>query len=547
MPIPGSIDISLIKIQRRHADLIPPQDVVQSRTTAKPKSIQLPEPVQTPDVRALFTGTDVLDSPTSPPQAPPPKPEVRSLTHQPSTERLVDVPDKGGNPTQRPGRAGTQYNTVKQSRCKLDLRTLVHHKRDEYADDYRNRASLVTNLAATEEGVVFPSEWKPRGILVAHSHEHKDSVTRLLVHPTNQFFMTASKDGTVKLWDTYKPDLKTSNMSKSRSTYQGKQGGKIMDMVFCTLDYWIACLTSKDSINLINIETGDQTGTLYHEKATLSCDTNNCGHIVAISPSEYGRRTVINYATVNGHIIGWDLRANRTIFTLKHSLDKGLVTSMTSHLDEKWVAVGTSQGSITLYDMRFQLPVNSIIHGSDTGRRVNHLSSHPAESSWVVGAMAGHNELSIWNLETKQRQKMLWASSSPVFARESNRMWVNGFHVHQSSSQSFVITAGSDRNIRFWDLNQPANSALVVVGTADKVDTKVYRYKSSVVDGTDCIVESSEEVNRSTTEMGERVIRAKPQPGHHNAITDLGFTTLRTPLLCLHPPLASSKCGNSTP
>ncbi|KAF6034483.1 PIK3R4 [Bugula neritina] len=321
--------------------------------------------IQTPDVRALFTGTDVLDSPTSPPQAPPPKPEVRSLTHQSSTERLVDVPDRGGNPTQRPGRAGTQYNTVKQSRCKLDLRTLVHHKRDEYADDYRNRASLVTNLAATEEGVVFPSEWKPRGILVAHSHEHKDSVTRLLVHPTNQFFMTASKDGTVKLWDTYKPDLKTSNMSKSRSTYQGKQGGKIMDMVFCTLDYWIACLTSKDSINLINIETGDQTGTLYHEKATLSCDTNNCGHIVAISPSEYGRRTVINYATVNGHIIGWDLRANRTIFTLKHSLDKGLVTSMTSHLDEKWVAVGTSQGSITLYDMRFQLPVNSIIHGSD--------------------------------------------------------------------------------------------------------------------------------------------------------------------------------------
>lgn len=59
-------------------------------------------------------------------------------------------------------------------------------------------------------------------------------------------------------------------------------------MVFCTLDYWIACLTSKDSINLINIETGEQTGTLYHEKATLSCDTNNCGHIVAISPSEYG-------------------------------------------------------------------------------------------------------------------------------------------------------------------------------------------------------------------------------------------------------------------
>ena len=69
------------------------------------------------------------------------------------------------------------YLTVKQSKCKLDLRTLVHHKRDEYGEDYRNKEQLMdTMLAETSSSV--PVEWKPQGILVSHIHEHKDSVSR---------------------------------------------------------------------------------------------------------------------------------------------------------------------------------------------------------------------------------------------------------------------------------------------------------------------------------------------------------------------------------
>ena len=37
---------------------------------------------------------------------------------------------------------------------------------------------------------------------------------------------------------------------------------------------------------------------------------------------------------------------------------------MTSHAQEKWLSVGSARGCITLYDMRFHLPVNSILHPS---------------------------------------------------------------------------------------------------------------------------------------------------------------------------------------
>ena len=50
------------------------------------------------------------------------------------------------------------------------------------------------------------------------------------------------------------------------------------------------------------------------------------------------------------------------------------------------------------------------------GMRVNRLMSHPVESSWVIGSMLGNNEVSMWNLETKQRQSTLWASPTPLLS-----------------------------------------------------------------------------------------------------------------------------------
>ena len=52
-------------------------------------------------------------------------------------------------------------------------------------------------------------------------------------------------------------------------------------------------------------------------------------------------------------------------------------------------------------------------------QRVNRLAVHPSEASWVIASVLGNNEVSMWNLETKQREKTLWASSVNLFSVEN--------------------------------------------------------------------------------------------------------------------------------
>lgn len=53
------------------------------------------------------------------------------------------------------------------------------------------------------------SGWHPKGLLVAHLHEHKAGVNRIRVSDEHSIFATASNDGTVKVWDSQKMEGKT--------------------------------------------------------------------------------------------------------------------------------------------------------------------------------------------------------------------------------------------------------------------------------------------------------------------------------------------------
>lgn len=51
--------------------------------------------------------------------------------------------------------------------------------------------------------------WHPKGLLVAHLHEHKSAVNRIRVSDEHSIFATCSNDGTVKIWDSQKMEGKT--------------------------------------------------------------------------------------------------------------------------------------------------------------------------------------------------------------------------------------------------------------------------------------------------------------------------------------------------
>ena len=60
--------------------------------------------------------------------------------------------------------------------CKLDLDALVLKKRQEYFINSRRRASIGQSMSDDQ----YPGPgWKPKGILVAHLHEHQVKCSQL--------------------------------------------------------------------------------------------------------------------------------------------------------------------------------------------------------------------------------------------------------------------------------------------------------------------------------------------------------------------------------
>ena len=52
-----------------------------------------------------------------------------------------------------------------------------------------------------------------------------------------------------------------------------------------------------------------------------------------------------------------------------------------------------------------------------SGARVRRLATHPTEQSWVVSAVQGNNEVTVWDLETGARRQALWASHTPPLSQ----------------------------------------------------------------------------------------------------------------------------------
>lgn len=152
--------------------------------------------------------------------------------------------------------------------------------------------------------------------------------------------------------------------------------------------------------------------------------------------------------------------------------------------NESWLALGTSSGFHICWDLRFQLPISTFSHQTSkcyllswksgmllhtvkrtscmafqhvivTDARVRRLACHPTEPSWLISAVQGHNEISMWNMETQCRQAMLWASSAQPFSSNSQD--------NQQKVLSNFLLAFCVLHVRQFILCDLSNSSLQIV------------------------------------------------------------------------------------
>lgn len=167
---------------------------------------------------------------------------------------------------------------------------------------------------------------------------------------------------------------------------------------------------------------------------------------------------------------------------------------------------------------------------------------HPTEHACVISSAQGNNEISMWNLETGFREKVLWGSQSPplskthVSIQKENYKSIT-FLLFQVTNHSvcamqagcidrsgFLLAGGSDQRLRFWDLENPRDSYLAVPAPNDITTT--HTYKNRLIDGTCVIYEVVDVINMRSAGKGDEVPRAGPEPpspGHRDCICDIAL------------------------
>ena len=87
----------------------------------------------------------------------------------------------------------------------------------------------------------------------------------------------------------------------------------------------------------------------------------------------------------------------------------------------------------------------------------------------------GNNEVGLWNLESRYRQKVLTTLNAPNHSISAlYPLQSVDSHGHVSTN---ILTAGTDMRVRFWDLQQPSKSEIVSFAANEIVERSTISYR----------------------------------------------------------------------
>ncbi|KAL3131972.1 hypothetical protein ABBQ38_007667 [Trebouxia sp. C0009 RCD-2024] len=361
---------------------------------------------------------------------------------------------------------------------------------------------LPSRPGSTGRGAVSQTPWHPQGVLVGHLAEHRQCVNQLAVAGNGMFFASASNDGTVKVWDCRKLEKDVS--FKSRLTYTAQEG-KITSCTACEDGQSIASGSSNGSVHLWRVEYVTPPGGMPDKYTGFQSSGGVGGGGGAVMALQNWGAVLLSAAAREG-VHAWDLRAHKRAFSLPGPAYQGVLQRLACDgPDSPWLLTGTSRGHLTLWDMRFQLPLTQWDHPS--GQPVEALAPAVAPvghlglrgggkgSSPLVYIAAGGHEVGLWDIEEGKCHQVLRCqpengavsvdqlpialtrprhegSVSPVDPTALSRhlgtqelqapkVSTTGCHALLPTGAGPLLTGSSDRCIRFWDAAYPQQSYVV--------------------------------------------------------------------------------------
>ncbi|KAF6214508.1 hypothetical protein GE061_009251 [Apolygus lucorum] len=405
------------------------------------------------------------------------------------------------------------YIQLRCAPCRLELRELIKHRERLYRD-------LLKGKEWTEKGYrppLAPSGWRLRPALVAHLHGHSGPVTRLVSFPDQTIMASCSHDGCIRLWDYGK--MEGRNIANRAKQLHNAHSGPLLGMTLCNNNAFLGTASQNGNIIVLRVDNASSKMTTFDSRLISLEDE---GAPVDIAHLDSGSQSVLVYSTIFGCLVGWDLRSPGIAWKLDNDIKHGVVTAMHMDSNQYCLSIGTNNGYLTSWDLRFHLPIGTIVHPN--GSRIRRLCGHPTQPSCIVSAMEGNNEVSLWCIESGSRQTVLWGSGAPPLSNtQSNTHSICSLYSGIVDKSPFLLTGGTDHRIRYWDLDNLGNSYLAIPAGGDTPGNINFSYKPRLIDGTNVGLETQTKCRQKTTNLEEAPRAGPDQPaiGHHNAITDI--------------------------
>lgn len=388
---------------------------------------------------------------------------------------------------------------------------------DNYPHDIAEFGPLVTPItrrkiskAPTGQAV---EGWKPTGKLVATFSEHTGAINRVAASPDHVFFVTGGDDGAVKVWDTAR--LERNIAHRSRQTHRHAPGAKVTALCFIEHTHCFISCASDGSVHVVKVETVVASGVARYGKLRLLREyqlPDEAGEF-AVWCEHFKQETnsMMIIATNRSRIMGIDLRTMSLMYVLENPVHHGTPTCFCIDRKRNWLCLGTSHGVLDLWDLRFKMRLKG--WGVPGKSSIYRLCIHPIKGrgKWVcVSGGTGQGEVTVWDLEKTLCREIYrvggnkegpkgydpWEvdedkpegmlgrfatniePSSTGNADRGVRAMVAGNGSLEGSEQrdvrhAFILTGGSDKKLRFWDLSRVENST-VFSGLVQDEDKPTY-------------------------------------------------------------------------
>ncbi|KAF8400928.1 hypothetical protein HHK36_014231 [Tetracentron sinense] len=442
------------------------------------------------------------------------------------------------------------------------------------AEDVPSPTGLTGVSSYTRASSVPDSGWRPRGVLVAHLQEHRSAVNDIAISTDHSFFVSASDDSTVKLWDTRKLEKDISFRSRLTYPLDGTRalctamlrGSAQVVVGACngTIHMFSVDYISRGLGNVVEKYSGiaDIKKREVGEGAIVSllnCSTDDCAS------------QMVMYSTRGCGIHLWDTRTNSMAWMLKVTPEEGYVSSLVIGPCGNWFVSGSSRGVLTLWDLRFLVPVNSWQYSVECPIEKMCLLIPPSNASLshtarpLVYIAAGCNEVSLWNAENGSCHQVLRVASNDGDMEMSDMPWALTRPSSKSSSKQDprqninpnyrvdelneppprlpgirsllplpggdLLTGGTDLKIRRWDHYSPSRS-YCVCGPSFKGMGNEEFYETSSGFGAQVVQETKK---RPTTKMTTKAVLAAAATDsagcHRDSILSLASVKLNQRLL----------------